>query len=205
MGMIADFSSKLRVTNDVLNTDYIAQISCNGTNRVLTFEVKPLEMVSAEIYPRQIVETTYEAKNQIEIVVDKVSITNTDLNYDIFNIDKYIYYPCGELIQKYQPVYYDPASKQVFVANYLLENHFKKYLGISLGNFEIGDMAKIQIFGILFDNNFNFDLNKEIFVGDGEITQDVSNPDIVYQQTIGNVITEKTIYLNYNEPISFSL
>ena len=203
--MIADFSTKLKTTTDVLKTDYNAEISGSSLKRVLTFEVDTLELISAEIYSKFLVDTTYEAKNQIEIIVDKVSITNTDLNYDIFNIDKYIYYPCGEIIRKYQPVYYEPISKEVFVASYLEESHFKKYLGISIGNFEIGEMAKVQIFGILYDNSFNFDLSKEIFLGDREITQDVSNPNIVYQQTIGNVLTEKTLYLNYNEPISFSL
>jgi hypothetical protein len=203
--MIADFSAKLKTTTDVLKTEYKAEISGCSTNKILTFEIKAPELISAEIFSKYSIDTTYEAKNQIEIVVDKVSITNSDLNYDIFNIDKYIYYPCGEIIQKYQPIYYDPITKEVFVASYLEENHFKKYLGISLGNFKIGEMAKVQIFGILYDNSFNFDLNREIFVGEREITQDVSNPNIVYQQTIGNVLTEKTLYLNYNEPISFSL
>jgi hypothetical protein len=203
--MIVDFSSKLKTTTDVLKTEYKAEIEGCATNRILTFEIENPELISAEISPQYTVDTTYEAKNQIEIIVDKVSITNTDLNYDIFNIDKYIYYPCREIIQKYQPVYYDPNTKEVLVASYLEESHFKKYLGISLGNYTIGEMAKIQIFGILYNNDFNFDLSKEIFVGEREITQDVSNPNIIYQQTIGNVLTEKTLYLNYNEPISFSL
>ena len=195
MTLIAEFIGRNKIISEVVGKLPSPDIHTNNIE-ILT-EKKEKKSLKAEIKQLNSINTIFLNKENLEIVFDIIpKVSNPIESLQI------IKYNCGEKINKYSPLIFDRNTNLVYKANYYNENHFKKYIGISLGNYNIGEEVIIQVSGIISDVSFNFSMDQELYIGNYEITQDVSNNNIKYQQLIGNVLTPNVIYLAYYEPIS---
>lgn len=82
-------------------------------------------------------------------------------------------------------------------------NSYNRFVGINTADVTTGNQARVKISGTLFDANFNWDINKEIYLSEtGELTQ---NPSInaVYLQQIANVLTPNLILITHSEPVQY--
>lgn len=145
----------------------------------------------------------FEKSADLIIQTEKICINKdiSDINEPVMNnSDKIINILAGETIIKEKPVIYNPINKKVYLANAEDITHFRKYLGISLNNADNNNPVSILIYGLYSSENFNFSLDKEIYIGNRNIVQDLSGGNYVFQHQIGNVLTENTIFLNYLDP-----
>lgn len=141
-----------------------------------------------------------EREADLEIIVNKISLL-PDSSIPDNNLDKILLWRCGSAISKYQPVIYDMTDNKVYPAYASNISHFKHYIGICLNDYEPGDIANIQVYGLLYDIDFNYNTTNELFVGEGILTQNLNIPNIAYQQSVGNILTKNTIFLSYCDPI----
>jgi hypothetical protein len=80
---------------------------------------------------------------------------------------------------------------------------FNRYIGINTADVTTGNEARVKISGTIFDANFTWDINKEIYLSEtGELTQ---NPSVnaVYLQQIANVLTPTLILITHAEPVQY--
>ena len=109
-----------------------------------------------------------------------------------------ILFIANEDIQPYQPVFINNDDTVSVASGDAIES-LNRFLGINTALVTQGQQARVKIMGTLYDDNFNWDVNKEIYIGNGILTQ---NPDAntVYIQQVANVLSSKLILITHNEP-----
>lgn len=93
------------------------------------------------------------------------------------------------------------AQKQLEVAKAGNLTHSDSFLGLNLVSTPINLTATVRTHGLVTNENWNWELNKPIFLGvNGDLTQEIDN-GIVFLLHIAKPITDKSIFILQNNPI----
>jgi hypothetical protein len=144
-------------------------------------------------------------KNEIEPVIVKPIQNEIKVlqngNYT-FNLagNSDVFYLAAENLPLNCPVILN-AQKQLEVAKASNLTHSDSFLGLNLFSVPINLTATIRNYGLVENDNWNWELNKPIFLGvNGDLTQEIDN-GIVFLLHIAKPITDKSIFILQNNPI----
>ena len=144
-------------------------------------------------------------KNDIEPVI--VNPTENEVkvlqggNY-VFNLasSNDVFYLATENLPLNSPVILN-AQKQLEVAKAGKLTHSDSFLGLNLVSTPINLTATVRTYGLVTNENWDWELNKPIFLGvNGDLTQEIDN-GIVFLLHIAKPITDKSIFILQNNPI----
>lgn len=108
-------------------------------------------------------------------------------------------FTANEDILPYQPVFINNDDSVSIAKSDSLES-LNRFLGINTTFVSAGQQARVKITGTLYDDNFNWDVNREIYInGDGTLTQ-TPYAGAVYLQQVADVLSPKLILVTHNEP-----
>lgn len=136
----------------------------------------------------------------VKPVNNEVQILPTG-NY-VFNLasSNDVFYIASENLPLHSPVILN-AQRRLEVAKASNITHSDSFLGLNLFSTPINLTATIRNYGIVTNENWDWDLNKPIFLGvNGDLTQIVDN-GIVFLLHIAKPITDKSIFILQNNPI----
>lgn len=158
----------------------------------------------------QIVETqnkaVFSAVNEIEVVIGEVDpfviVVEKPVTITVVEDNEIRLFTAEEDIPRNTPaMILDNGNVSIAKTNNL--DSFNRFIGINTADVTTGNEARIKISGTLFDANFTWDINKEIYLSEtGELTQ---NPSVnaVYLQQIANVLTPTLILITHAEPVQY--
>lgn len=132
-------------------------------------------------------------ENEIKVLQNGNYVFNLAGNNDVF-------YLASENLPLNCPVILN-AQKQLEVAKASNLTHSDSFLGLNLFSTPINLTATIRNYGLVENENWNWELNKPIFLGvNGDLTQEIDN-GIVFLLHIAKPITDKSIFILQNNPI----
>jgi hypothetical protein len=144
-------------------------------------------------------------QNEINTVIVKPINNEVKLlpsgNY-VFNLSSSndVFYLASENLPLNCPVILN-AQNQLEIAKASNLTHSDSFLGLNLFSAPINLTATIRNYGLVTNDNWNWELNKPIFLGiNGDLTQTVDN-GISFLLHIAKPITTKSIFILQNNPI----
>jgi hypothetical protein len=132
-------------------------------------------------------------KNEIKVLQNGNYTFNLSSNNDVF-------YLAAESLPLNYPVILNEDNKlEVAKASNL--NHSNSFLGLNLFSVPINLTASIRNYGIVENDDWNWELNKPIFLGiNGDLTQ-IPDIGIAFLLQIAKPITNKSIFILQDNPI----
>jgi hypothetical protein len=144
-------------------------------------------------------------KNETKVIIVKPVDNEIKMlpkgNY-VFNLasSNDVFYLSAENLPLNSPVILN-AQGQLEVAKASNPNHSDSFLGLNLFSTPINLTATIRNYGLVSNDNWNWELNKPIFLGiNGDLTQTIDN-GISFLLHIAKPITDKSIFILQNNPI----
>jgi hypothetical protein len=180
---IIETSSNTVVINTLFNEQVIVS-EITPSNNIVTFESSPQIQVSI---------TTVDP---ISVIVEKpITVTVVEDN----EIKLFI---ADENIPKNTPVIIlDNGNIAIAKTNNL--DSYNRFIGINTADVQQGNEARIKISGTIFDSNFAWDINKEIYLSEtGQLTQNPTS-NALYLQQIANVLTPSLFLITHSEPVKY--
>ena len=176
---------------------------------ILPYEPQPESQASNLLILDEILPALEDNLVPIEpITINEIEPKNTDnniVNYEelterLENLENpYPSYQAGEDIAQYSLVFVGTDGKIYKCdAKY---NYSANCIGLTLANVSLNQFVAVKSEGEINNDSWNFDINKNIFVGEnGQIAQDLENNWAIFLQ-IGTLISPTKILLHLEEPI----